>query len=228
VLNRNRAVRITAFSPHATTLVLTPAEDWQFSIVPFDPDAEDTLSICWYLDDVKVAEGEPHYLYRAGSKPAGSYRVRVEVSDGNTTAAHEWVLKIEAAGIAAEQQEWRELLYAATGLLTLLLLLLGGVAAIIARRRQREKAKAELEDAEKVEQRQLILDAVRKRPGLHAQELAARLGIPQQRLAELLEGLAHVRLLRKDATGRLYYIVGSVMQKRQAAASVVEWEEDGG
>ena len=73
--------------------VINETENITFNITACDPDAGDTLTIQWYLNDTLVATGES-YTFVSDYESAGVYIVNVTVSDGECNISHEWTLTV--------------------------------------------------------------------------------------------------------------------------------------
>ncbi len=90
----NTPPSIDSYSP-TTDPTINVGESQTFSITKSDPDG-DPLTVRWYVDDVLKSQGSDSYTYTATT--AGTFEVRVTVSDGTDTVSHTWTLTVNEAG----------------------------------------------------------------------------------------------------------------------------------
>jgi outer membrane protein assembly factor BamB len=87
----NFAPLFLEWSPKAG-LSINEGEFIDFYIMATDPDG-DQITIDWYLDGTKMAEG-PTWSFWADYSSAGARKVKAVASDGNLSSTHEWDINI--------------------------------------------------------------------------------------------------------------------------------------
>jgi hypothetical protein len=90
----NTPPSIDSYSPTYNPTI-DVGESQTFSITKSDPDG-DPLTVKWYVDDVLKKQGSDSYTYTATA--AGTYEVKVVVSDGTDSVNHKWTLTVNQAG----------------------------------------------------------------------------------------------------------------------------------
>ena len=102
----NSAPRIIGYIPYATTIYSKPGDSINFSVEVLEEDP-DTLDIRWYANGVMITnESEAELQLIAPPAPNGTvvYRtISVEVSDGEFTAVHIWMLIVSDSGTGPEE-----------------------------------------------------------------------------------------------------------------------------
>jgi predicted DNA-binding antitoxin AbrB/MazE fold protein len=91
VKKKNVAPEITSFSPSGY-VTINEGEEVSFSVEATDVNG-DELTYDWSVDGKDVAQGK-EYTYKAGYTAQGGHRIRVEVSDNETEATHEWEVNV--------------------------------------------------------------------------------------------------------------------------------------
>ncbi len=91
VTESNSPPSIDSYSPQSNPTIDVGGSQ-AFSITKSDPDG-DPLTVKWFVDGAKKSEGSDSYTYTSVS--AGTFGIRVEVSDGKDTASHEWTLTVK-------------------------------------------------------------------------------------------------------------------------------------
>ena len=99
IVDENNAPAILSFTPADLTPTIKADSNQTFNITYSDEDGNNTVSVQWFLNSLEVS-GENNNSYTfignytdAGSN-AGMHTVRVDVSDGLTTASNYWTLYV--------------------------------------------------------------------------------------------------------------------------------------
>jgi len=96
-LRVNHAPIITSQFPKENLTFLALGQEQLYLVTPFDQDS-DPLVTGWYLDDRYQAGSTGNSeKFVVGPSSAGTYRLKVIVSDGSLTAFHEWTVQVNAS-----------------------------------------------------------------------------------------------------------------------------------
>jgi hypothetical protein len=68
----------------------------RFEITAYDLDADDDVSLEWFLDGVKRGEGTNHYTYAPGGYSVGKHTIEVVVTDGHGSASETWNVTVQS------------------------------------------------------------------------------------------------------------------------------------
>ena len=99
---QNLAPVLDALSPGDEVIAVFPGEEVGFEVRASDPDGDEVV-INWYRDGAFVVSGE-RYLFTAVAADVGTaVDVRVEVSDGDKSAGHGWVVVVNQPGSGANR-----------------------------------------------------------------------------------------------------------------------------
>ncbi|UCE38329.1 MAG: right-handed parallel beta-helix repeat-containing protein [Thermoplasmata archaeon] len=98
VNNVNLLPQIEVKEPISKSPKMKEDTSLKFMIDESDPDAEDTLEITWYFDDVVVQTGGSSYTYFADYSAAGKHKVTAVVSDGTDETEYGWNLSVADVG----------------------------------------------------------------------------------------------------------------------------------
>ena len=93
VNKKEESPKIESVMPVEANLMIKEGQTIDFQVLASDLN-KDKLSYEWFLDDEKSKEGQ-EFSYSTTYNDAGSHEIRVEVSDGITTASREWNVNIE-------------------------------------------------------------------------------------------------------------------------------------
>jgi len=92
----NRGPEIVSYLPSVESLRLPVGQAHVLSVVATDPDG-DSLSYEWTVDGRRLASGTS--TIRFWQDAPGSFRVRVDVSDGDLVSSYEWTIVVEESGV---------------------------------------------------------------------------------------------------------------------------------
>ncbi|MBR9677440.1 hypothetical protein GOV04_04825 [Candidatus Woesearchaeota archaeon] len=89
VNNVDRSPTITEFSPTQENVIVKELESIEFGAQAQDPDFDDVLQFEWFLDDLKVADGQS-YTYEPDYESQGDHIVKIVVTGAQLSASQSW------------------------------------------------------------------------------------------------------------------------------------------
>lgn len=91
VINVTCPINDVAFSPLSNTTQIKEGESQKYSI---SGSSELPITYCWYVDDVLLPLNSSAYSYAANHTSAGTHRIKVVISNGESNFTTEWALII--------------------------------------------------------------------------------------------------------------------------------------